>query len=205
MAWVALDRAVKMIRESKLKGDIGLWQSTRDKMHAEICARGFNKELNAFTQYFGAKHLDASLLMMPLVGFLPASDPRIRGTIEAIQRDLVADGLVLRYHPDVAKNVDGLPAGEGTFLPCSFWLADCLHMIGRHEEARELFTRLLAIRTDLGLLSEEYDTRAGRLVGNFPQAFSHVGLVNTARNLASDAHGPAEKRCENRDEKPDGA
>ena len=143
-------------------------------------------------QSYGSKRLDASLLMMPLVGFLPANDPRVLGTVAAIERGLMADGFVARYIPE--PGVDGLPPGEGAFLPCTFWLADNYALQGRHAEARRVFERLLAIRNDVGLLSEEYDPVAGRLVGNFPQAFSHIGLVNTAYNLAGDSEGPAHAR-----------
>jgi len=156
-----------------------------------VCRHGFDPELGAFVQYYGSKLLDASLLMIPLVGFLPATDPRMLGTVEAIQRHLVTDGLVARYQ--TTPVLDGLPPGEGAFLPCTFWLADNLALQGRHAEARALFDRLLRIRNDVGLLSEEYDPVARRLLGNFPQAFSHVGLINTARNL-SRRGGPAEHR-----------
>ena len=152
---------------------------------------GFNSEIDAFVQSYGSKELDASVLLIPLVGFLPPNDPRVRSTVEAVERHLVADGLVLRYDPGASS--DGLPGTEGAFLACSFWLADNLVLLGRHDDARRLFERLLALRNDVGLLSEEYDPRAKRLVGNFPQAFSHVTLVNTAYNL-SRTHKPAEQR-----------
>ncbi len=185
MAWVALDRAVRSVEEFGLdaNGDLDRWRAVRDEIHREVCTRGFNQKRGAFTQYFGSENLDASLLMLPLVGFLPADDPRMRATIEAIERNLVADGFVLRYHPDASANVDGLPPGEGAFLPCSFWLSHCLALLGRRDDANAMFQRLLNIRNDLGLLSEEYDPHAKRLLGNFPQAFSHVGLVNTAHVL----------------------
>ena len=195
MAWVAVDRAIKAAEHYGTIDDARRWMQLRNEIHAEICARGFDWKQNAFTQSFGSHELDASLLMMPLVGFLPATDRRIRGTIEAVERELMVDGFVLRYHPDESTDIDALPPGEGTFLPCSFWLADCLQLLGRHEEALEMFERLLGVRNDLGLLAEEYDTRARRLVGNFPQAFTHVGLINTARNL-SEAAGPAALRGE---------
>jgi GH15 family glucan-1,4-alpha-glucosidase len=195
MAWVALDRAVKAVREFGMEADLPRWERIRDEIHAEVCARGFNAKRGAFTQCFDSENLDASLLMLPLVGFLPATDPRVRGTVEAIERELMRDGFVLRYDPAESADIDALPPGEGVFLPCSFWMADCLHLLGRREEARELFERLLAIRNDLGLLSEQYDTGLHRLIGNFPQAFSHVGLVNTAGNLSKSA-GPAAHRCE---------
>ncbi|HMJ05420.1 MAG TPA: glycoside hydrolase family 15 protein, partial [Chthoniobacterales bacterium] len=156
-------------------------RAIRDRIHAQVCARGYNEKKGAFTQVYGSDQLDASLLMMPLIGFLPATDPRVRSTVEAIERELVEDGFVLRYRTE--HNVDGLPGNEGVFLLCSFWLADCLHLIGRTAEARELFERLLALRNDVGLLAEEYDPRAKRMLGNFPQAFSHVALVTTARIL----------------------
>jgi GH15 family glucan-1,4-alpha-glucosidase len=193
MAWVAVDRAVRAVEEFGLEGPVEKWRALREAIHAEVCAKGFHPGRQAFTQYFGSDKLDASLLMIPLVGFLPVSDERVRSTIEQIEQELVVDGLVQRYRPDKSASVDGLPPGEGTFLPCSFWLVDCLHLLGRDEEAREMFRRLLDLRNDLGLLSEEYDPKQKRLVGNFPQAFSHVGLINTARNLST-REGPAEHR-----------
>jgi GH15 family glucan-1,4-alpha-glucosidase len=191
MAWVAFDRMVKEVEQFGRDGPVARWRALRDEVHAEVCARGFDPGRNTFVQHYGSSELDAALLMIPLVGFLPASDPRVKGTVEAIQRDLVRDGFVDRYrtHPEV----DGLPAGEGAFLPCTFWLADNLILQGRTDEARELFERLLALRNDVGLLSEEYDPRAKRLLGNFPQAWSHVALVNTAFNLTR-AAGPAVDR-----------
>jgi len=193
MAWVGLDRAVKAVERFKLEGPVDGWRQVRDQIHAEVCEKGFDPELDSFVQYYGAKHVDASLLLMPLIGFLPATDTRVLGTVRAIQRDLVKDGFVARYHTD--PKIDGLPPGEGAFLACSFWLADNLALQGRPDEAREIFQRLLDIRNDVGLLSEGYDPTARRLVGNFPQAFSHVGLVNTARNLTRSG-GPAEHRQE---------
>jgi GH15 family glucan-1,4-alpha-glucosidase len=185
MAWLAFDRAVKFVEKHghAPDGRTGRWKAIRDRIHAEVCERGFSSRKQAFTQSYGSDALDASLLMMPLVGFLPATDARVRGTIEAIERELTQDGFVLRYRPQ-EEHVDGLPGREGAFLPCTFWLADCLHLIGRKNEARELFERLLHVRNDLGLLSEEYDPGEKRQLGNFPQAFSHVALVNTARRLA---------------------
>jgi GH15 family glucan-1,4-alpha-glucosidase len=185
MAWVAMDRAVRMVEEFGHQGPVARWQEIRAQIHDEVCAKGYNSEVGAFTQYYGSEELDASLLMIPLVGFLPASDDRVRSTIEAVERDLTEDGFVMRYR-DQAHLVDDLDGGEGAFLACSFWMADCLHMIGRHEDARRLFERLLAVRNDLGLLAEEYDAMAGRQAGNFPQAFSHVALVNAALNLSGD-------------------
>ena len=162
------------------------WRKIRDEIHAQVCAQGYNAEKKAFTQFYGSEELDASLLMMPLVGFLPATDERVRNTIEAVERELMEGGFVLRYRPDA--NVDGLPGTEGVFLLCTFWLADCLHLIGRTEDARNLFERLLALRNDVGLLSEQYDPHAKRQLGNFPQAFSHVALVNTANILGAEGN-----------------
>jgi len=186
MAWVAFDRGVKIVEECGCAAADNLerWREIRDRIHREVCDRGYNKRREAFTQVYGSDQLDASLLMMPLVGFLPASDGRVRKTVEAIERELMQDGFVLRYRTE--HNVDGLPGGEGVFLLCSFWLADCLHLIGRTAEARDLFERLLSLRNDVGLLAEEYEPREKRLLGNFPQAFSHVAIVNTARILGVD-------------------
>jgi GH15 family glucan-1,4-alpha-glucosidase len=196
MAWVAFDRAVRAVEQLNLPAEKhGQWKSTRDAIFQEVCAKGFDPELNAFVQSYGARQLDASLLMIPLVGFLPADDPRMKGTVAAIQQRLMYRGFVRRY--DSESNIDGLPPGEGVFLPCTFWLADNLALQGRRTEAREIYDRLLAIRNDVGLLAEEYDPEAGRQLGNFPQAFSHVCLVNTARNLAAggqDGPAPAEQR-----------
>jgi GH15 family glucan-1,4-alpha-glucosidase len=183
MAWVAIDRVVKAVERAELEGPVEKWRSLRDQIHAQVCREGFDETLGAFVQSYGEKQLDASLLMMPLVGFLPANDPRVIGTVAAIERDLTVDGLVKRYSS--SESVDGLPGGEGAFLACSFWLVDNLALQGRHEDARRLFERLLDLRNDVGLLSEEYDTSARRLVGNFPQAFSHIALVNSAFNLAT--------------------
>jgi GH15 family glucan-1,4-alpha-glucosidase len=193
MAWVAFDRAVKSVERFGLDGPLDRWRALCRQIHEDVCRQAFNPEIGAFVQSYGSRELDASVLMLPLVGFLPASDPRIRGTIDAIQRELMVDGFVLRYN--TATSNDGLAPGEGAFLACSFWLADNLVLLGRREEARQLFERLLALRNDVGLLSEEYDPRAKRLVGNFPQAFSHISLINTAYNLAS-AEKPAEQRAE---------
>jgi len=187
MAWLAFDRAIKLVEECDCAASehFSRWQKIRDQIHAEVCDRGYNKKKKAFTQVYGSDALDASLLTMPLVGFLPATDERVRSTIEAIERELMRDGLVLRYRPQ-ETGVDGLPGTEGVFLPCSFWMADCWHLLGRKKEARELFERLLDLRNDLGLLSEEYDPREKRQLGNFPQAFSHVALVSCARILADE-------------------
>jgi GH15 family glucan-1,4-alpha-glucosidase len=190
MAWVAFDHAIKLAKTCNCSADehIERWRKIRDQIHREVCERGYNIDKKAFTQSYGSDALDASLLMMPRVGFLPVSDARVRGTIEAIERELVQDGLVLRYKNE-EEHVDGLPGREGTFLPCSFWLANALHLIGRTEEAKELFERLLALRNDLGLLSEEYDPIGKRQLGNFPQAFTHLALVNSARVLSGDVKG----------------
>jgi GH15 family glucan-1,4-alpha-glucosidase len=189
MAWVAVDRAVKAVELAGVEGPLDRWRALRREIHEEVTTRGFDAERDAFVQYYGGKQLDASVLLIPLVGFLPASDPRMKATVAAIQRELVADGLVHRYLPDGSQHVDGLPPGEGSFLACTFWLADNLALMGRVDEAREIFERLLELRNDVGLLAEEYDTGSGRQLGNFPQAFSHVSLVNTARNL-SELPGP---------------
>jgi len=184
MAWVAADRAVRMIEECHLEGPADRWRKLRDEIKHEVLTKGFNETVGAFTQYYGSDALDASLLMIPLVGFLPATDDRVRATVEAIHRDLTEDGFVLRYRAADAHDVDGLHGHEGAFLACSFWMADCLYLIGRKHDALELFDRLLALRNDVGLLSEEYDTTLHRQVGNFPQAFSHVSLINSAYNLS---------------------
>jgi GH15 family glucan-1,4-alpha-glucosidase len=191
MSWVAFDRAVKSVEASGLSGDVERWRAIRDAIHAEVCARGYDRERGVFVQHHGSKGLDAALLRIPLVGFLPANDPRVVRTADAIARELTVDGFVLRYRTDEAP--DGLPAGEGSFLICSFWLADNFALMGRYREAHDLFERLLAIRNDLGLLAEEFDPRAKRFLGNFPQAFSHVGLINTAHNLIL-PEGPADRR-----------
>ncbi len=197
MAWVAMDRAVRDVEEFGLEGPVERWRATRDEIQKEVCERGFDAERNTFTQYYGSKALDASTLMIAMVGFLPPQDRRVVGTVEAIQRELTHDGFVLRYDAENAGDVDGLSGREGAFLACSFWLADNLELIGRHEEAVELFERLLALRNDVGLLSEEYDPVAGRLVGNFPQAFSHISLVNTAVGLAhADAFAPGSSHAD---------
>jgi GH15 family glucan-1,4-alpha-glucosidase len=196
MAWVALDRAVRSVERLGLDGPLEAWRRLRQEIHRDVCRRGFDPGLNSFVQSYGSKQLDASLLLLPVMGFLPPGDPRIRGTVEAIERRLVVDGLVLRY--DSSEADDGLPPGEGAFLACSFWLADAYVMLGRTDDARRLFERLLSLRNDVGLLAEEYDTGSKRQVGNFPQAFSHLALVNTAHNLTRTAK-PAEQRSEHAD------
>jgi GH15 family glucan-1,4-alpha-glucosidase len=181
MAWVALDRAVRAIEKFGRDGPLEKWREIRQQIHDDVIKKGFDEKRNTFTQYYGSKELDASLLMIPLVHFLPATDPRMRGTVEAIKKELMVDGFVLRY--PTQKTDDGLPPGEGSFLACTFWLIDNLALTGQLEEATEIFERMLSLRNDVGLFAEEYDTRRKRLVGNFPQAFTHVGLVNSAYNL----------------------
>jgi GH15 family glucan-1,4-alpha-glucosidase len=192
MAWVAFDRAVRSVEEFGMSGPVEQWGALRDRIHAEVCQNGFDTGLNSFVQSYGSRELDASLLLLPLVGFLPALDPRMLGTVSAIEKHLLKDGFVSRY--DTTTSVDGLAGDEGVFLACSFWLADNYILQDRYDDARALFQRLLALRNDLGLLSEEYDLKARRLVGNFPQAFSHVALINTAHNLTR-AFGPAQHRA----------
>ncbi len=189
MAWVAVDRLIRSAEIGRFKTDVPRWRKLRDAIHKQVCEQGFDTEQNYFVQYYGGKHLDASLLMMPLVGFLPADDPRVIGTVQAIETHLVENGFVARYTQD--PEVDGMPHGEGMFLACSFWLADNYVLQNRPEDAVRMFERLLSIRNDVGLLSEEYDPVAKRLLGNFPQAFSHVGLVNTAFNLSRNVPPPA--------------
>jgi GH15 family glucan-1,4-alpha-glucosidase len=193
MAWVAFDRAVRSVEEQGLSGPVDEWRATRDEIHAEVCERGFSESVGSFTQYYGGSELDASLLLIPLVGFLPIDDPRVVGTVDAVERELLHEGLVLRYRTTDDGKVDGLPKGEGVFLPCSFWLVDCWELLGRHGEAHALYERLLDLRNDLGLLAEEYDPVDERLLGNFPQAFTHLALVNTAFTLAHE-HPPVRRR-----------
>jgi GH15 family glucan-1,4-alpha-glucosidase len=185
MAWVAFDRAVLLAQRHKYDGPVERWKEIGEAIHRQICANGFNREKNSFVQAYGSDQLDAALLLMPVVGFLPGSDPRVKGTVEAIERELMSGGLVLRY--DSARAPDGLPPGEGVFLACSFWMVSSLKAIGRGADAEALFERLLGLRNGLGLLAEEYDVERGRLVGNFPQAFSHIALVNAAIDLDSAA------------------
>ncbi|GAB7193528.1 glycoside hydrolase family 15 protein [Kineococcus sp. NUM-3379] len=184
MAWAGADRAVQAVERFGLAGPVDRWKRLRAEIHADVCAKGFDAERGTFTQFYGSQGLDAALLLIPEVGFLPFDDPRVVGTVEAVQRELCQDGFLLRYRTDSDGRVDGLPGEEGAFLACTFWLADALEGIGKRREAVELFERLLDLRNDLGLLAEEYDPLSGRQLGNVPQAFSHVGLVNTARHLS---------------------
>ncbi|MGW1067009.1 glycoside hydrolase family 15 protein [Streptomyces aureus] len=184
MAWVAADRAVRTLEDDPaLEGDIEAWRAMRDEVHREVCERGFDPVRNTFTQSYGSTELDASLLLIPRVGFLPPDDPRVVGTVDAVRAELAPDGFLVRRYSAATTGIDGLPGDEGTFVVCSFWLADALHLTGRTQEARDLFERLIGLTNDLGLLSEEYDPVAGRQLGNFPQAFSHIGLVVSALSL----------------------
>jgi GH15 family glucan-1,4-alpha-glucosidase len=192
MAWVAVDRAIKSAERFNLPAPLAEWSALRDRIHADVCRRGYNEFKGTFVQSYGSDALDASLLLLPIVGFLPPTDPRIRGTVAAIERELMVDGLVQRY--DTSKSVDGLPPGEGAFLACSFWLVDNYVLQGRHDEAERLFEHLLSLRNDLGLLAEEYDPVAKRQLGNFPQAFSHLALIDSASNLAASMRHPAKQR-----------
>jgi GH15 family glucan-1,4-alpha-glucosidase len=193
MCWVAFDRAVKAVEQFGRNGPVEHWREVRDRIHADVCRNAWNEKRGAFVQFYGCDELDASLLLLPITGFLPCSDPRVRSTVEAIQRELTHDGFVLRYR--TKEDIDGLPPGEGVFLACSFWLADCLILLGRRDEAHALFERLCRLANDVGLLAEEYDPRSGRQLGNFPQAFSHVALINTAMNLTRESK-PVEQRAE---------
>jgi len=194
LAWVGFDRAVQSVEQWGLEGPVERWRRLRQEIHDEVCSEGFNRELNSFTQAYGSTELDASTLLIPILGFLPPGDPRVIGTIDAIQRELTEDGFIQRYKTGASNTVDGLSGHEGAFLPCSFWLVDALVMMGRVDEGKELFERLLGVQSDLGLLAEEYDPRERRLLGNFPQAFTHVGLVNSAYNLSNHT-GPAQQRA----------
>ena len=196
MAWVAFDRAIRSVGEFGLDGPVERWRLHRERVHEQVCREGFDPLLNSFVQSYGAQQLDASLLMLPLVGFLSADDRRIKGTVAAIEKCLLMDGFVARYN--TAAAIDGLPGNEGAFLACSFWLADNYILQGRHDDARALFERLLGLCNDVGLLAEEYDPIARRQVGNYPQAFSHVALINTAHNLTR-AYGPAQHRAESKE------
>jgi GH15 family glucan-1,4-alpha-glucosidase len=193
MAWVAFDRAVRSVEEHGLEGPVGHWRALRDEIFDEVCDRGFDEEIGSFVQAYDTKELDASLLVIPLVGFLDAADPRVRGTVEAVERELLHDGFVYRYRT-YEGGVDGLPPGEGVFLPCSFWLVDCYELLGRHREAHALFERLLGLANDVGLLAEEYDPTEKRLLGNFPQAFTHLALVTTAFNVLPHLPSPMHRR-----------
>jgi len=193
MAWVAVDRAVRSVERMSLEGPLDKWKRLREEMRREILEKGYDPERGAFTWYYGSSSLDGALLMIPLVGFLPATDPRVTGTVDAVRRELLVNGFVKRYQAAVNSGVDGLEGEEGAFLPCTFWLADNLILQGRAAEARSIFERLLELRNDVGLLSEECDPETGTMLGNFPQAFTHVSLANTALNLASTA-GPAHRR-----------
>jgi GH15 family glucan-1,4-alpha-glucosidase len=190
MAWVALDRAIKHHELYDGGGDVKCWRENRDTIHKEVCEKGFSTKLNSFTQSYGSDELDASCLRLGLVGFLPMDDPRIVGTVDAIQKDLTKDGFVARYN--TAKSTDGLPPGEGSFLACSFWMVSCLWLIGRHEEAIKMFERLLSLRNDVGLLAEEWDVEAGRMAGNFPQALSHIALCQAAFTISGSWNPEAE-------------
>jgi GH15 family glucan-1,4-alpha-glucosidase len=193
MAWVAFDRAIKSAEEYRLDGPLDRWRTLRMEIHADVCRKGFDPQQQSFVQSYDSKELDASLLLLPVVGFLPPQDPRVIGTIEAIERGLRVGGFVQRY--DTSRSDDGLPPGEGAFLACSFWLVDAYVMLGRLDDAQALFKRLAALCNDVGLLSEEYDPQSKELLGNFPQAFSHVALVNSAFNLTR-ASKPAEQRAD---------
>jgi len=194
MAWVAADRAVKAVESYGLEGPVDKWKRLRRQIHEEVCTEGYDSERGIFTQFYGSQGLDGALLMIPLVGFLPASDPRVERTVEAVQRELCRDGLVLRYEQQDTEHIDGLPPGEGAFLACSFWLVDCLALMGRLDEAVKLYERLLSLTNDLHLLSEMYDPVGKRLLGNFPQAFTHVSLIDSAFNLREVPCAPAKER-----------
>jgi len=194
LAWVVFDRAVQSVEQWGLEGPVERWRRVRQEIHDEVCSEGFNRELNSFTQAYGSTELDASTLLIPILGFLPPGDPRVIGTIDAIQRELTEDGFIQRYKTGASNTVDGLSGHEGAFLPCSFWLVDELVMMGRVDEGKELFERLLGVQSDLGLLAEEYDPRERRLLGNFPQAFTHLELVNSAFNLAKEHESPMKRR-----------
>ena len=191
MAWVAFDRGIRAIEDGGVEGPADEWRAARQAIHDDVCTHGFDRQLGSFVQSYGSQELDASLLLLATVGFLPPTDPRMLGTIAAVEKRLFVDGFLRRYDP--ATSPDGVPGGEGVFLACSFWLADAYVLTGRMADAWRLFERLVSLRNDVGLLSEEYDTTRRRLVGNFPQAFSHIALVNTAHNLAR-AEKPAKQR-----------
>ncbi len=190
MAWLAFDRAVHNVEGFGLEGPVDRWRTIRQEIHDQICDEGFDRDLGAFTQAYGSKQLDASVLMLPMIGFLPGTDPRVQGTVEAIERNLMHDGFVARYATSPGGEVDGLPYGEGTFLPCSFWMVHNYKVIGRENDADALFERLVGLSNDVGLLAEEYDPAAGRQLGNFPQAFTHVSLVTAAAHLSQEGPAP---------------
>jgi GH15 family glucan-1,4-alpha-glucosidase len=195
MAWVAFDRAISEAEQFQLKVPIDRWRETRARIHDDVCDRGFDRRAASFRQFYGGSTVDASLLLIPTVGFLPPDDPRIIGTVARVERELLRDGFVLRYaHNEHTRSIDGLPPGEGVFLACTLWLANAYLLLDRRDDAMRLFERVLQLRNDVGLLSEQYDPKTARLVGNFPQAFSHVAIVDTAHNLAHSGR-PAEDRC----------
>jgi GH15 family glucan-1,4-alpha-glucosidase len=193
MCWVALDRAVRMVEGMGVPGPLARWRELRQRIHDDVCKQGVSTKRGCFVQSYGSEDLDASLLLIPMTGFLPATDPRVLATVEAIQRELSIDGLVQRYR--TRESLDGLPSGEGVFLACSFWLVDNLRLQGRLDEARALFARLVGLANDVGLLAEEYDPVARRHLGNFPQAFSHIAMINSAVNLC-ESRNAAEQRTE---------
>jgi GH15 family glucan-1,4-alpha-glucosidase len=195
MSWVAFDRAVKCVEQWGFDGPADHWRQLRHEIRQEIEERGYDPERGTFTQSYGSEALDAALLLIPQVGFLPPTDPRVIGTVDAIRRELSIDDFLIRRY-DTARTEDGLPGSEGAFLLCSFWMVDGLALTGRHEEARRRFEQLLGLRNDVGLLSEEYDPAAKRMLGNFPQAFSHLGLIDSAFNLTAEHRGPAQHRAE---------
>src|SRR6185437_3549402 len=197
MAWVAFDRMIASASIYGLSGPLERWRRIRDEIHADICRNGFNAERNTFVQYYGGATVDAALLFIPLVGFLPPDDPRVLGTVTAIERDLLNNGLLRRYDTD--DGFDGLDGDEGAFLACSFWLCDVYHLCGRDADALKLFKHLLGFANDLGLLSEEYDPCGVRQLGNFPQAFSHVALINTAYALSGKDNAAAQRATGERD------
>jgi GH15 family glucan-1,4-alpha-glucosidase len=186
MAWVAFDRAVKAVELFGLEGPVEEWRRTRDQIHEQVCTRGFDSQRNTFVQYYGSTELDASLLLIAQVGFMASDDPRLLGTIDAVTRGLSVDGLLLRYA--TSSGVDALPPGEGVFLACSFWLVDALAVTGQRDAAEALFERLLGLANDVGLLAEDYDPRGGDMLGNFPQALSHMALIHSARLLSMSSH-----------------
>jgi GH15 family glucan-1,4-alpha-glucosidase len=194
MCWVAFDRGISTVEEFGVDGPADRWRKIRDEIFDDVCTQGFDDRRNAFTQHYGGGSIDASLLLIPLVGFLPIDDERVQGTIAAVERDLVRDGFVMRYPADGS---DGLPGQEGAFLMCTLWLADCYALAGRVDDARALVEQVINVANDVGLLSEEYDAQGGRLLGNFPQAYSHVGVATALLTLSTD-EGPSERRSDRR-------